>query len=128
MITLRLGVRPNMASLMTLPPHLLDSIRSILAAEVILPEDLGSQLEEASRTIPEPTSSSIPLESEKRTSHSQTEVQSLGTNPLEEDPPPTIDIELLERLSRWAASDQGTLALQAGGLGENSERRIGGVY
>ncbi|CAD6580197.1 MAG: hypothetical protein TREMPRED_002687 [Tremellales sp. Tagirdzhanova-0007] len=87
-----------MTTLVNLPPYLLDKIRTLVDADIEIPQDLRLSLSSASRdatdlklTIDDPAIST--LSEAKDFSHAE----SL----------PTIDIEILQRLSRWVFSDEG---------------------
>ena len=106
-----------MATLVTLPPQLLDRIRSLIAADPSVPGDLRGELEEASRAASEHSSSSVvELSSTTRTKQDACSTDQVSDH--EDELPPTIDMDVLERLSRWATSDAGSTALNATDLGQ----------
>ena len=93
------AIRNRMQDLVVLTPHLVDKIRSILAADFDLPEDLRSQLQaglDSANTIQEAPEADVTEDAEgsEDTAKAKTKVV-----------PPTIDILALEHLSRWAISD-----------------------
>jgi gas vesicle protein len=96
-----------MQELVTLPPHLIEKIQAILAADLDIPSDLRAKLQASlDQPIPEP----IPSEegehehgAEDAGSGSEGAAQPQVPNTKAK--PPTIDISILERLSRWACSD-----------------------
>jgi len=95
-----------MQDLVVLTPHLVDKIRSILAADFDLPEDLRSQLQaglDSANTIQEAPEADVTEDAEgsEDTAKAKTKVV-----------PPTIDILALEHLSRWATSETITSKLK----------------
>lgn len=93
-----------MSELVIVPPHLLERIRQILATDLELPEDLRADLQAGLDR------SSSELETEVDESKSQ--------RPL------TIDIDVLERLSRWVNSDDRESTLQTAGLGKSDQSTL----
>ena len=101
-----------MQDLVILTPHLLDKIRSILASDSDLPEDLRAQLQ-----------SGIEIYETAQREESQTEVsnddvdeEEGSAGPEQKHTPPTIDILVLENLSRWATSEDATSNLKDQGI------------
>lgn len=86
-----------MSELVIVPPHLIERIKAILVADLELPEELRAELK-AGLEQPEPTPS----------------VEGDESVPQR---PATIDINVLERLSRWATSDDHESVLRAAGIG-----------
>ncbi|KAK8853160.1 hypothetical protein IAR55_003861 [Kwoniella newhampshirensis] len=109
-----------MATLLTLPPHLIETIADLLATDVDLPDDLRTELSEAiSRRSP-------PVRDEKIDSSAEGGSEEIGDEMIEiplsdgttemvessDAPPLTIDHDLLQSLSRWATSDAGISSLE----------------
>jgi len=101
-----------MQDLVILTPHLVDKIRSILASDSDLPEDLRAQLQ-----------GGIEIYETAQGEESQTEVRNDDVDgdegsagPEQKPTPPTIDILALEHLSRWATSDHTTSNLKDKGI------------
>lgn len=91
-----------MAELVVLPPHLIDRIKQILAGDLEIPEELRSELQAGVEDHP-----SSPPETEGE------------GNESESPRPPTLDINVLEHLSRWVTSDDNGSALRTAGLGQS---------
>jgi hypothetical protein len=107
-----------MVTLLTLPPHLLEVITSLIRSQVEIPQEIRVELEEAkatadryqdvSRVNPEPlVTEETSADNEKQEEDEETE----------EDLPPTIGLEVVEKLSRWASSEQGIKALRREKMG-----------
>lgn len=93
-----------------LTPHLVDKIRSILAADCDLPEELRSQLQaglDSADTLPEAPIAEVTEDADEVTNNEESEAKVI---------PPTIDILALEHLSRWATSETITSELEAKSL------------
>ena len=99
----------NMTTLVTLPPYLLDKIRTLVDTELELPQELHQSLSSASRDVTDAT-----LLIEKPAVDTLFE----AGDSSDADPLPTIDIEVLERLSRWVFSNEGLERLRTKHLGE----------
>jgi len=125
-----------MATLVTLPPHLIERIRLFLDVELPILEDIRISLEAATSEArlsdsdmrsPTPIASEVQLSGdtdldrdESRHDHSDQRDHRSEMRDLEDEiAPPTIDIDLVERLSRWATSDLGEAASRAKGLGQS---------
>ncbi|GFZ48669.1 hypothetical protein JCM24511_06418 [Saitozyma sp. JCM 24511] len=105
---------------LTLPPHLLETIKQLLIADVELPSDLRRDLEaalssaavvavDAQRTVPDTErGQERPEDSSGGHYPEGAEVSEAA----EEVVPPTIDVEVLEQLSRWATSNDGRALLK----------------
>lgn len=85
-----------MTELVIVPPHLIERITRILESDIDLPSDLRSELE-AGLERPSPS------ESERDGNDEQA---------------PRIDTSLLERLSRWATSEDVSARLKTRSLGQ----------
>ncbi|WWD19577.1 hypothetical protein CI109_104038 [Kwoniella shandongensis] len=109
-----------MATLLTLPPHLLETITDLLATDVDLPQDLRAELTRATSRL----STTVQPETIERTS-SDEHLQKLDEEGAELIPehdntmvvaeelkPLTIDHDLLLSLSRWTTSDSGRALLE----------------
>ena len=93
-----------MSELVVLPPHLIDRIRQILAVDLDLPGDLRTELQDGLKQI-SPRSQSV----------------AEGDDGDDETPrPPTLDVNVLERLSRWVGSNDQESDIRRTGLGEPS--------
>lgn len=91
-----------MAELVILPPHLIEKIRAILAADLELPETLRSELQAGlDQPLPPPPLDDV-VDSSVTVSAS----------------PQTIDILVLERLSRWVSSDENKSSLKKHQIGK----------
>jgi hypothetical protein len=110
---------------LTLPPHLLETVKELLIADVELPSDLRRDLEAAlsSATRPAVVAQRAVLEAERERARLE---DSSGSDYPErgeasvgaaEVVPPTIDVEVLEQLSRWATSNDGRALLKRKRLG-----------
>jgi hypothetical protein len=95
-----------MQDLVVLTPHLVEKIRSILAADFDLPEDLRSQLQAGLDCVD--TTHEAPEEELAEDADESNENQEAKTKVK----PPTMDILALEHLSRWAASETITSELK----------------
>jgi len=96
-----------MQDLVVLTPHLVDKIRSILAADFDLPEELRSQLQaglDSANRIQEAPEADVPEDANDTEGNEENKTKVI---------PPTIDILALEHLSRWATSDTITQKLKA---------------
>ncbi|WVQ72644.1 hypothetical protein IAR50_002203 [Cryptococcus sp. DSM 104548] len=105
-----------MSTLLILPPQLLETINSLLVVKD-LPKDLRKPLvEAASQTVTDelPAVKDAPDAEDETVGTEDSEPQDL--HPLPQTPPPTIDLDLLERLSTWATSDEGRSKLSEEGL------------
>ncbi|ADV24045.1 hypothetical protein I305_02473 [Cryptococcus gattii E566] len=99
-----------MVTLLTLPSHLTESINDLLREDLELPDDLRRPLLEA---INQPQTDVVaPLDirdgldsQEGRNSDGKQDSTAITS-------PPTIDFDLVERLSRWATSDKGRILLR----------------
>lgn len=98
-----------MTELVVLPSHLIERIRQILAADLEIPQELRHELQAGVKDQP-----SSPSETEGEVEVEGDESKS----PL----PPTVDINVLERLSRWVKSDDKSTALISAGLGQSRSR------
>lgn len=83
-----------MTELVIVPTHLAERIERVLDLDIGVPPALRDEL---------------------KASLDSSALRSNG-----DDGPPTIDISILERLSRWATSDDISARLHTHGLGENS--------
>lgn len=112
-----------MATLLTLPSHLIESINDLLREDLELPDDLRGPMLEA---INQPQTDAVaPLDI-----RDGLDIQEGGNMDGKQDstaitPPPTIDLDLVERLSRWATSDKGKILLKQNELGKLSLPVIG---
>ena len=83
-----------MQDLVVLTPHLVDKIRSILAADLDLPEDLRLQLQaglDSADTPPEAPEAEVTDDADEVNDKEESKTKII---------PPTIDILALEHLSR----------------------------
>jgi len=101
-----LAIQARMQDLVVLTPHLVEKIRSILAADFDLPEDLRSQLQAGLDSGD--TTHEAPKEELAEDADESNETQEAKTKII----PPTIDILALEHLSRWATSENITSELK----------------
>jgi hypothetical protein len=110
---------------LTLPPHLLETIKQLLIADVELPSDLRRDLDaalssaavvavDAQRTVPDTERGQ---ERPEVSSGSDYPEGAEVSEAAEEVVPPTIDVEVLEQLSRWATSNDGRALLKRKRLG-----------
>lgn len=95
-----------MSERLTLPPHLVDKIKRVLADDLDVPSDLRTQLQSSLDRIP------IASVAEANEDDAATQ------------DPATIDIDVLEQLSRWATSDSGTTALKKRNIGACSIQHL----
>lgn len=106
-----------MATLLTLPSHLIESISHLLRGDLELPDNLREPLLE---TIKQPQTYIVASLDTRNSLYTQDDGDIDGK---QEDStavprPPTIDYDLVERLSRWATSDKGKMLLNRNGLGK----------
>lgn len=106
-----------MATLLTLPSHLIESISHLLREDLELPDNLREPLLE---TIKQPQTYIVASLDTINSLYTQDDGDIDGK---QEDStavprPPTIDYDLVERLSRWATSDKGKMLLNRNGLGK----------
>lgn len=122
-----------MATFFTLPPHLLDKIQELVEADLHLPAALKAELRETVSRFTGERPTSIRKTSSQDHSNAREEVRededrpasSLGEDqedmdslhPSEAEPPPTINYETLETLSRWADRTGARTELKRNGLG-----------
>lgn len=96
----------KMTEQIIVPPHLVDKIRAVLVEDLKLPSDLQDELRTGLDRRVE------------------------GAEELKTEPRPLLDVSVIERLSRWAGSDDGISILEAHGIGTyllfhtNTGRRI----
>lgn len=117
-------------TLLTLPPHLLESIQAILSEDFGegFPADLRLAL---SATVRKPRGREVQARrasdaASQEMSADQEGMESEGDRPQSSEQlqdeeviaRPTIDVELVERLSSWATSESGIKALVERKLGE----------
>jgi len=94
----------NMQDLVILTPHLIDKIRSILSSDSDLPEDLRAQLQSGIEIY----ETAQREESQTEASNDDVDEKEGSAEPKQKHTPPTIDILVLENLSRWATSEDAT--------------------
>jgi hypothetical protein len=102
-------IQAKMQDLVVLTPHLVEKIRSILAEDFDLPDELRSQLQaglDSADTLPEAPKADV---TEDGDVSNDDEESTTNTKVI----PPTIDILALEHLSRWATSDDIVSKLKA---------------
>jgi hypothetical protein len=96
-----------MQDLVVLTPHLVEKIRLILAADFDLPEELRSQLQaglDRADTIHEAAEADVTEDANDTEGDEENKTKVI---------PPTIDILVLEHLSRWASSETITSKLKS---------------
>ncbi|OWZ35796.1 hypothetical protein C349_05012 [Cryptococcus neoformans var. grubii Br795] len=104
-----------MATLLTLPSHLIESINHLLREDLELPDDLREPLLEA---IKQPQADIIaPLDiRDGLYTQNDGNIDGKQEDSTAVPRPPTIDYDLVERLSRWATSDKGKMSLEKNNL------------
>ena len=104
-----------MAMRITLPVYLIDKIRILVDSDINLPDDFKGDLMTALTRF---TEHNARLDAASIISRGNPEastvLQQIG---LKGEPPPTIDIEVIERTSRWAMGVPGIDVLKAANLG-----------
>ena len=101
-----------MQDLVILTPHLVDKIRSILASDSDLPEDLRAQLLSGIEVY----ETAQGEERQNEVSNDDVDEEEGSAGPEQKRTPPTIDILALEQLSRWATSEDATSHLKDKGI------------
>lgn len=105
-----------MVTLLTLPSHLIESINDLLREDLELPDDLRGPLLEA---INQPQADVVaPLDIRDGPDSQGGENIGGKQDSTAITSPPTIDFDLVERLSRWATSDEGEILLKQHELGK----------
>lgn len=101
------------SSLLTLPPYLLDKIKELVIRNVDLPDDLRPKLESTISAAESPSTDVIAFSKDE-------EGDTTNGDDLEVVPelvPPTIEIDLIERLARWAITKKAERNLRKTRLG-----------
>jgi hypothetical protein len=111
-----MGETTAVSTLVTLPLHLLETIKQLLATDVELPSDLRRDLD-AATTDAAIAPVSVDAELHAKEDDCQEGLGNSGEESRLETQPPIIDVELVERLSRWADGDEGRVSLRRRGLG-----------
>ena len=104
---------------LTLPPHLVERIREVLREDVDLPVGLRRQLGDSTSEEKLFSTKVDRQDHVKTTKEAQGDVASEDDGEGELIAPPTIEVELIEELARWAATDQGTEVLDRARLGQS---------
>ncbi|WWC91649.1 uncharacterized protein L201_006595 [Kwoniella dendrophila CBS 6074] len=127
-----------MATLLTLPPQLLEKIQDLLGHDVDLPKNLREELSrttsQKSHAINNEDDISVeepslwgPQQADKTQDESQDESEDIAKQQVvlvEQPKPLTIPHEIIEDLSRWAGSDKGKKRLGKAGLDPNNYSSI----
>jgi hypothetical protein len=124
--------RSRMETRLTLPPHLLETIKQLVIADVELPSGLRRDLDtavssatvvavEAQRAVPDTERERERTDDNSKSDHPEGS-EALGG--AKEVVPPTIDVEVLEQLSKWATSNDGRALLNRKRLGADCLDRL----
>ncbi len=104
-----------MTTLVTLPPYLVDRIRSVVKSEGELLDDIGQNVSIALEDAAKRGSTGSPLSTRKERNG---DLMAEGDKADEEEiAQNNIDMEVLEKLSRWAMSDAGSEKLKEKNMG-----------
>jgi hypothetical protein len=130
-----------MATFLTLPPHLVETIQNLLHADTELDLDIREPLKQAVEDVQRAciapigslgsasdASKFLPVEdSSEHVDHIAPVKEVMretadDTCKGEDNPPPIIDIEVLEKLSKWASLDTSQAQLRRSNLGSHGLR------
>lgn len=113
------------SSLLTLPPHLLERIAEILAADVDLPRGLRTQLEGATKNARASTLLELAVSSDGHDkANNEPDGKDAGTKRIMEanpDSTPTIELATVEKLARWSGTAEGQHRIRKAKLRELGE-------
>lgn len=99
------------SSLLTLPTYLLDKIKRLVADDLDLPSDLRNELQTTVSAAESTSVQRVPVVAPEQ------ELLDPDAPPVEDVAPPTIDIELVESLARWASGTEGERSLRRACIG-----------
>ncbi|WVW86098.1 hypothetical protein I302_108137 [Kwoniella bestiolae CBS 10118] len=130
-----------MTTLLTLPPHLLETIQELLTSDVDLPQNLRNELGKSTSQRQQSVSDDVERISNNASDETIEEKDQISRDlPADEGesihapfgalviqdvrPPPTIPHETIEELSRWAGSERGVKQLKKSKLDPNKYTSI----